>query len=253
LLPPALPTWLSHNHPPPSIWLPRGRAKGTHSGLAGYRRGWRLAFDRTAFTCSAAAASRNMACIVGIVRWRGCYISRACGRGLLKDIDTFECLGMPHGSEGLSKNGPVHASARYPQLLANFRGSHSGLPSSRTWSALARAEGFLPLYFPSALALAMPSRCRSRVIQFGSGSITFCRAWKKNQPVERLLCQLTNWPIARVRAFGFRLGRMLRNLPQQVMMFLKGQAGSSSAMMVITPLPSSVACAGQGLAQPGAP
>ena len=43
----------------------------------------------------------------------------------------------------------------------------------------------------------------------------------EQHPVERLLCQLTNWPIARVRAFGFRLGRMLRNLPQQVMMLAR--------------------------------
>jgi hypothetical protein len=50
-----------------------------------------------------------------------------------------------------------------PVCLAISEGQTPALRSSRTLSALALAVGALPLYLPSALALAMPTSILSRV------------------------------------------------------------------------------------------
>ena len=50
-----------------------------------------------------------------------------------------------------------------PTCLAISAGLTPASRSSRTLSAFALAVGALPLYLPSALALAMPTSIRSRV------------------------------------------------------------------------------------------
>jgi hypothetical protein len=69
----------------------------------------------------------------------------------MKDIDTFE----PAAWARLTAPRAYLEMARYTLARDILRGwpiSVAPIPalrSSRTWSALARAVGFLPLYFPS--------------------------------------------------------------------------------------------------------
>jgi hypothetical protein len=87
--------------------------------------------------------------IEGSTRWRVRFDCEA--------TDTSD-LSRVNGFPGISDNPRQPSSSPNPRLLMGVR---LPLTSLRRSAAYARAVGFRPLYFPSSIAFATPSRCRS--------------------------------------------------------------------------------------------